>query len=541
MLLPNTIRRWYTKMNKTIGVILFYVILFMVIFGHFNPVNGTEKENMTLIPIPSQFEFTSGTFTIAPSTQILTSPGIESPLDLGRYLADCLKEDMQISLSVGELSGIPASQSIVLKLDNSSPSMGDEGYKLSIRESSIQIAAHRAAGLFYGIQSLRQIVAASDSNSLPCAEITDAPQYPWRGVLLDSARHFLEKEFILRYIDLLAYHKLNRLHLHLTDDQGWRIEIEKYPELTKTGAYRGEGETRYGGFYRQDELKEIVDYAAKRFIAVIPEVEMPGHASAAIASYPHLSCRGVPIPVETNWGIFEEVFCPGKESTFEFLERVLEEVVEIFPAEFIHIGGDEAPRARWKECAHCQQRMKDKGFEKEDELQGYLIERIARFLAGKNRRLIGWDEVLEVGGLPASTVVQSWRGMEGALNAARLGHDVISSPCQFVYFDYPQDEEQMKSKPDWMQITPLEKVYQFRPTPPELTQEEALLVKGAECTMWSEHAPQETIDAMLFPRMCAFSETIWSPANRLNWEDFLIRLQKHNERMNRLGIAYYRR
>ena len=495
---------------------------------------------VAIVPAPYQIAEASGMFTIKPDTKILADPLTESPLDLGPYLADCIQNDLRISLPVEKPAGKQAENAIVLKLDTSKSKLDGEGYELAIQESCIRITALKPAGLFYGIQSLRQMISSSKDAALPCVSIEDKPQFTWRGLLLDPARHFLDKEFIKRYLDLMAYHKLNRLQLHLTDDQGWRIEIKKYPELTKVGAYRNEDGKQYGGFYTQQDLKEIVDYAQKRFITVVPEFEMPGHASAAVASYPFLSCQGKPIPVETQWGIFPTVFCPGKESTFTFLEEVLDEITGIFPTPYIHIGGDESPRDRWKECPDCQKRMKENGFTKEDELQGYLIRRIAEFLSGKNRRLIGWDEILDAGKLPASAIVHSWRGMTGAVRAAKLNHDVISSSYENVYFDYHNDDKQAKTKAAAMPVLPMEKVYQFKPAPAELSLDEKNHVLGAECTMWTEHAPQETIDGQLFPRLCAFSEVVWSPATKQNWSDFQNRMKFQYLRLERLGVKYYK-
>ncbi|RJP33802.1 MAG: beta-N-acetylglucosaminidase [Candidatus Omnitrophota bacterium] len=435
--------------------------------------------------------------------------------------------------------------SLLLSLSGSQESLGEEGYELLIRPHGIEFRAQKPAGIFYAMQTFRQLLQTENQESdradrtIPCLEITDKPQFSWRGLLLDCARHFMTTEFIKRTIDQMAYHKLNVLHLHLTDDQGWRIEIKRCPELTEIGAWRGEGDERYGGFYTQDELKEIIAYAAGRFIQIIPEIEMPGHASAAIASYPQLSCSGTPIPVQTQWGIFDDVLCPGKESTFQFLEEVLEEVIAVFPSPFLHIGGDEAPRAHWQQCPHCQQRIREEHLENEHQLQSYLIRRIEKFLTSYNRRLIGWDEILEGGGLPAAAVVQSWRGMEGAVEASQMGHDVISSPCQFVYFDYPQTEEQAKSKPDWMMVTTLQKVYDFHPVPEGLTPAQAKHILGAECAIWSEHAPQAEVDRQLFPRLCAFCETVWSPADSRNWEDFSNRMRVHQIRLKNMNVDSY--
>ena len=502
---------------------------------------GYAVTNMvSIIPAPCRVVETSGTCKIQTVTKILYDTLKESPLDLGQYLSDRIKTDLDLSLMVEKQAGKETGNAIILKLDDSKPGLGDEGYELEIKNQGIQCISYKPAGLFYGIQSLRQIIMASTDGSIPCSRIEDKPQYAWRGLLLDPARHFLDKDFLKRYIDLIAYHKLNRLQLHLTDDQGWRIEIKKYPELTRVGAYRNEDGKPYGGFYSQDDLKELIDYAKTRFVIIVPEFEMPGHASAAIASYPYLSCQGLPIPVETKWGIFPTVFCPGKESTFTFLEGVLDEITEIFPTPYIHIGGDESPRDKWKECPDCQKRMKENGYTKEDELQGYLIRRIAEFLSSKNRRLIGWDEILDAGKLPGSAIVHSWRGMTGAVRAAKLDHDVISSSYEYVYLDYHNDEKQAKAKAVDMPVLPIEKVYQFKPAPADLSPEEAKHVLGGECNMWTERAPQDKIDAQIFPRLCAFSETVWSSPSVRNWSDFEKRLQVQKLRLDRLDVKYYK-
>ena len=500
---------------------------------------NSNSSSYSLVPVPSKMEPKPGVFKLSSTTQIHLQNKMESKLNLGRYLVDVIKSDAKLSLNVTNQPNNKSTNAIILKYDPANPDLGDEGYQLSIMPSTIELTGAKPAGLFYGIQTLRQIISASDGAALPCVVIQDNPQYAWRGLLLDSARHFLEVDFIKRYIDLMAYHKLNKLHLHLTDDQGWRVEIKGYPKLTEVGAYRGQGDQRYGGFYTQDQLREIVAYAASRFITVIPEFEMPGHATAAVASYPELGCVGKPIPVETKWGVFPDVYCPGKESTFKFLVTVLDQLTDIFPSEFIHIGGDEAPRTRWKTCPHCQARMTAENLKTEDELQGYLIERIAKFLSSKNRRLVGWDEILDVGGLPPSAVVHSWRGMAGAVRASKLNHDVIASPYQFVYFDYPNTPHQQKTDLKGMRVTTLETVYQFKPTPPDFSPQQAAHVLGAECTMWSERAPQHRIDMMLFPRLCAFCEVLWSPGDRRVWNDFTKRMEVHLKRLDNLNVKYY--
>ena len=336
----------------------------------------------------------------------------------------------------------------------------------------------------------------------------------------------MSKEFVKRYIDLLAYHKFNVLHWHLTEDQAWRIEIKKYPELTKKGAFRTYDDgSVYGGFYTQEDIKEVVEYAQSRFITVVPEIEMPGHSTAAISCYPEISCTGGPFEVGTFWGIYYDVYCAGNEKTFQFLEDVISEVVELFPGKYIHIGGDEVPKKRWENCPKCQARIQSENLKDEHELQSYFVTRMEKFINSKGKQIIGWDEILE-GGLAPEATVQSWRGLQGAIDAAKLGHDVIVSPTSHCYFDYPVD------------VTDMQKVYSFDPVPPELTEDERKHVLGSEGNMWTEYAPQELIDDRLFPRMLALSEVVWTyPAER-NYEEFRQRVQNHYARLDLLGVKY---
>ncbi len=513
-------------------------------------INTNEKgimaENtLSLIPKPYRIHISDERFDLNTLKQIGIMSGSAAVRAIAEKVSQILSQHLKQVPAITHNGFENTSGILQLSLNQAHSDLGEEGYKFTITPESIVIEAASPAGLFYGVQTLRQLLLSqTQSNpeggfSLPCLEITDKPSFQWRGLLLDCARHFMSKDFIIRYIDLLSYHKLNVLHLHLTDDQGWRIEIKKYPKLTKIGAWRGEGENRYGGYYTQQDLKEIIDYAESRYIRVVPEFEMPGHASAAIASYPELSCHGKPISVETDWGIFKDVFCPGKESTFEFLEGVLAEIINIFPSPYIHIGGDEAPRDHWEECPHCQKRMQEENLKDEHQLQSYLIQRIEKFLAKHDRRLIGWDEILEGGNLPPSAIVQSWRGMKGAIQASKQGHDVISSPNQYVYFDYPQTQEQADSKPNWMAVTTFEKTYSFHPVPEELTPEQASHVLGSECTMWTEHAPQPKVDQQLFPRLCAFCEIVWTPDQKRDLNDFNQRLNRHYSRLDTWNVDYY--
>lgn len=404
-----------------------------------------------------------------------------------------------------------------------------EYYELTIKQDFILIKGATREGLIHGLYSLIQLIPRSsgiDDSKLACVRIVDHPKFKWRGMLLDCCRHFMEVDFVKRYIDLLAYHKMNVLHWHLTEDQGWRVEIKEYPKLTEIGAWRKQKDgSTYGGFYTQEQIKEVVDYAAERGINVVPEIELPGHSVAALAAYPEYSCTGGPFEVENDWGVFKDIYCAGNDQTFEFLETILDEVLELFPSEYIHIGGDEAPKFRWEHCAKCQKRIADEGLHDEHELQSYFIQRIENYLNSKGRKLIGWDEILE-GGLAEGATVQSWRGYEGAAHAAKTGHDAIVSPTSHAYFDYGLD------------ATDLEEVYTFDPIPKGLSTDEVKHIIGGECNMWTERAPQNTIDSKVFPRILAMSEVLWNYPTERNYDALYDRVQNHYNRLDQLGVSY---
>jgi hexosaminidase len=507
-----------------------------------------------LVPAPVLVESAAGSFSVNVGTTILVEPGHREVRVAGAYLADRLEEHGLPRPFILEARGPDAPHgAILLTTVGADATLGQEGYELEITPGGVCLRAPTAGGLFHGVQTIRQLLPvesdleaeaspAGDSlvvrmdKSLPCLRIVDQPRYRWRGMLLDCCRHFMEPEFVKRCIDLLAYHKMNVLHWHLTEDQGWRIEIKKYPRLTEVGAWRGEGEERYGGFYTQEQIQDIVEYARSRHVTVVPEIEMPGHAQAALASYPELSCTGGPFDVSARWGVHKDVYCAGNDQVFSFLQDVLDECLELFPSEYIHIGGDECPKDRWRECPKCQARMKAEGLADEDELQSWFIRRIEAYLNSKGRRLIGWDEILE-GGLAPNATVQSWRGMEGAVAAARAGHDVISSPITHCYLDYPQVAD--PGKPAWMGVIDWKRTYGFEPTPPELTAEQARHVLGAEGNVWTERIPQERVELMLFPRLAALAEVTWSPPHRRNWDDFWGRMKTHFTRLDALGVDYF--
>jgi hexosaminidase len=386
------------------------------------------KSSLPIIPRPTRAVVKPGFFESAQKPEVVFKNGNKEVSALAAYINAIWDKGPAANpkAAAPETARAKASAaSLRLDLDPSLKRLGDEGYRLKVGRRRIDISAPRPAGLFYGIQTLRQL--GLGAGPVPCAEIEDSPRFAWRGMLLDCCRHFMSLDTVKKYIDLLAGYKMNVFHWHLTEDQGWRLEIKRYPRLTEVGAWRIQNGKRYGGFYTQDEVREVVAYAAARHVTVVPEIEMPGHAVAAIAAYPELSCTGKPIAVETHWGIFNDVFCPGKESTFEFIQNVLDEVCELFPSTYIHIGGDECPKHYWKTCPDCQARIKAEGLKDENELQGYLTRRVDKYMLAKGRRIIGWDEILE-GGVSKTAVVQSWRGLAGAVAAAALGNPVISSP-----------------------------------------------------------------------------------------------------------------
>ncbi len=485
-----------------------------------------EVDPLMIVPKPVRLESSGGTFPLADGVTLFFSPGDGDLLNVAKRLQEYLASaGAKVSLRATSDTEPPA-RNILLTTHGADPSLGDEGYEMIIEPDRVLLRAPSATGLFWGTQTIRQMLLASDGRTLPCSRIWDKPRFQWRGSLLDCCRHFMTKDYVKRYIDLLALHKLNVFHWHLTEDQGWRIEIERYPELTRIGAWRGDGANRHGGFYTQREVREIVEYAAQRHVMVVPEIEMPGHSMAALACYPELSCTGGPFVVPTQWGVFADVYCAGNDQVFEFLENVLREVVQIFPAPYVHIGGDEVPKTRWQKCPKCQERMRNEGLKDEHELQSYFIRRAERMLAGLNRKLIGWDEILE-GGLAPNATVQSWRGMEGAVAAAKAGHDVIVSPTTHCYLDYGHDR------------TSLQQAYSFEPIPPDLTPEEAKHVLGGEGNIWTEHAPQEAVDERVYPRLSALAEVFWSPKELKDWQDFTTRMGAHYHRLDRMGVKYY--
>ncbi len=411
-----------------------------------------------------------------------------------------------------------------------SSDIGSETYTLKITKYRVDLDAQSPAGVSRGLATLKQLIMLNSDSSgyfIPYCTIKDSPKFKHRGLLLDCSRHVFEKDVVKKYIDLLAYYKMNTLHWHLTEDQGWRIEIDKYPKLTEIGAWRIEQNgSKYGGFYTKEDIREIVAYAEERHITIIPEIELPGHSQAAIAAYPHLSCTGEQVPVANDWGVFKEIYCAGNDSVFIFLEDVLTEVMELFPSKYIHIGGDEAPKYRWENCPKCQKRIKQEGLKDEHELQSYFISRIEKFLNKNGRQLIGWDEILE-GGLSPNATVQSWRGMDGGIEATEKGHYAIMSPTSHCYLDYD------------LKAIDLEKVYSFDPIPEKLPEDKHHFIMGGEVNMWTEHVPNEdNLDSKIFPRLMALSEVLWNYPKERDYEEFYNRVQYHYPVLESFGVNY---
>ena len=488
-----------------------------------------------MIPLPNKIRTSASSFTFNKRTVITYAPGSELN-NIAEYLAEKLRKAAGFPFNPARISALnPVTNAITLNLNDKLQHLGPEGYTLSVMPETVTISAPAPAGIFYGIQTLRQLLPPEIESAepveniewkIPCCEIEDRPRFKWRGLLLDCCRHFMTKDFVKRYIDLLAYHKMNTLHWHLTEDQGWRIEIKQYPKLTEIGAWRKSPDGNpYGGYYTQNDIREIVAYAKTRFVNIVPEIELPGHATAALAAYPEYSCTGGPFEVGTEWGIYDDVYCPGKEETFRFLEDILDEVIGLFPGPYIHIGGDECPKVRWQNHDLCQKRILDEGLKGENELQSWFIKRIGKFLKSKGKRLIGWDEIME-GGLPPEATVQVWRNMDFAREAARAGHGVILSPTSHAYFDYPPDRINLRQ------------VYTFDPAPDNLAPEVIAHILGGECNMWTERAPQDTIDSKVFPRILAMSEVLWTDRSQQDYDVFYTRVRKHYQRLDYLGVDY---
>ncbi|SFD52664.1 hexosaminidase [Algibacter lectus] len=504
-----------------------------------------------IIPKPTSLKISEGRFLLDKNTVITAETALENE---GQYLSEMLSTVSGKSIPFSkETQG-----NILLKLDETIEN--NEGYTLSVSYNQITITGKTSAGVFYGIQTLSQLIPlpATASNtqtevSIPATSIVDSPKFVYRGMHLDVARHFFPVSFVKKYIDILAMHKMNTFHWHLTEDQGWRIEIKKYPKLTSIGSIRketivGHGNTwnkpdvkydgkPYGGFYTQEDIKEVVAYAETRHITIIPEIELPGHSLAAITAYPELGNTGEQYEVGKRWGVFPEIYAPSEE-TFKFLEDVLTEVIALFPSKLIHIGGDEAPKKQWEASKLAQDIIKREGLKDEHELQSYFIRRIEKFLNSKGRNIIGWDEILE-GGLAPNATVMSWRGEKGGIQAAKMHHNVVMTPTRFCYFDFYQTKDRTNEPLAIGGNTSVEQVYSYNPLPKELTKEEQKYILGAQANVWTEYIKTpEQVEYMVLPRLTALSEVVWSSYETKDWNDFQTRLIHLTKRYEALGLNY---
>jgi hexosaminidase len=509
-------------------------------------------QNLGIIPAPKSLQLMSGQFVFSSESGIIFENAGDQKI--AQLFHDFLRDNYSLDIPVAK-NFIRAPKGVIHFSSAGYNGANPEGYNLTVAPGQINVSG-KNAGLFYGFQTLIQLFPSERGSVLqiPSAKIADEPRYKYRGMHLDVGRHMFPLSFIKKYIDVLAQYKLNSFHWHLTEDQGWRIEIKKYPKLTQVGAFRAQtlignyhdrmpqwfDNTPYGGYYTQEEVKDIVAYAGSKFITVIPEIEMPGHSLAALAAYPQLGCGDNPGPYKTGekWGIFEDVYCAGKESTFDFLEDVLTEVIALFPSTYIHIGGDECPKTRWHLCPYCQKRIRDNKLKNEAELQSYFIHRIEKFLNSKGRQIIGWDEILE-GGLAPNATVMSWRGTEGGIAAAKQNHDVIMTPGPYVYFDHLQG----KATQEPLGIggyLPLQNVYSYEPTPSSLTPDQQKHILGVQANVWTEYmGTPEKVEYMLFPRIYALSEIAWTPPQQKNYTNFSEeRVPVHLARLDRSKTLY---
>ncbi|MDR0294833.1 MAG: beta-N-acetylhexosaminidase [Prevotellaceae bacterium] len=521
--------------------------------------NKIPHARYDIIPLPVQLIEKEGEFVLKNGLPLYVSSENEELRGVAEMFAGQIRTASGIRLDIQNLNaGDIPEKGIIFQSKNDS-ALGTEGYSLMVDKEQVLVLANTAKGFFYAVQTLFQLLPPeiystkkeSANWTMACVEITDSPRLPYRGMHLDVCRYIFPVEFIKKYIDLMAIHKLNRFHWHLTDDQGWRIEIKQYPQLQETAAWRdgtwvghygdktvGYDTIRYGGYYTQEEIKEVIAYAASRYIEVIPEIEMPGHATAALAAYSWLGCKkDTAYTVAGTWGVFDDVFCTTNE-VFNFLENVLTEVMELFPSEYIHIGGDECPKARWKKCPHCQAMIKQYKLKDEHGLQSYFIQRIEKFVNAQGKKIIGWDEILE-GGLAPNATVMSWRGEKGGIESAMQGHDVIMTPTSYLYFDYYQSDNKEAEPLAIGGFVSLEKVYSFNPVPEILPLDKQAYIIGVQANLWTEYIPDAAqAEYMAFPRASALSEIAWTSNNSKNFTAFLQRLQTQFKRFDYIGVNY---
>jgi hexosaminidase len=515
-------------------------------------------DNLTLVPQPLEVKSGSGAFEFKPDTAIIVDKGSADAMNVGKQLAERLRAGtgLELKVSTADKSETQSNAIRISTLGANSP-LGAEGYTLDVAPNGVSIAGGGGPGMFYGMQTLLQLMPpqvfspekakAPTAWTVPAVQIKDQPRFRWRGLLLDVSRHFFNKQEIENFLDLMAQHKLNTFHWHLSDDNGWRIEIKKYPKLTEIGAWRkginfgldpkagtayGK-DGQYGGFYTQEDIREIVAYAQARYITIVPEIDMPGHSAAALSAYPEFSCFGGPYDRDSG---AMGIYCPGNDEAFTFAENILSEINDLFPGKYLHVGGDEVDKSNWTKCPKCQDRIKSEGLKDVNELQSYFIKRIEKFVNQKGRTLIGWDEILE-GGLAPNAAVMSWRGVEGGIVAANAGHDVVMTPGTHCYLDHYQakaDEPRAIGG-----FSPLQHVYSYEPIPAGISPDKAGHVLGAGGNLWSEFFPNYAhVQYMAYPRACAIAEVTWTDPKLKNWDDFKRRMETQFERLKIQGVNY---
>ena len=524
------------------------IILYFSIFG-------ISAQTLSLIPLPAEIKPGVGSFPLTSAVKIVLKTDSAEAKKICDFFLDLINPSTGLNIGYASSSTFPIVVELNPEIDH------PEGYQLKVTPKNISIQAQTPDGIFYAFQTLRQLlppviesrtIVANRKWTIPAIEINDAPRFYYRGLMLDVVRHFFPVSDIKRFIDLMALHKYNYLHLHLTDDQGWRIEIPGYPRLQTVGAWRREtlighlnDETykydgiRYGGYYTQEELRELVQYAADRYITIIPEINIPGHSTALLAAYPDLACSGNHFEVAREWGVFSNLLCP-REDTFLFLERILNEVMNIFPGKYIHIGGDECPKEQWKKSEFCHNTKIQNGLYTDDQLQTWFMRRVARFVQNRGRQVIGWDEMID-GGDIAGAVIMSWRGEQGGIAAAQKGNDVIMTPHSYCYFDYYQWSRRNEEPLAQSGYLPLSKVYMYDPVPKELTDEQKQFIIGAQGNLWTEYiTDRRQVEYMTYPRACALAEGTWTPLEQKSYIQFLNRLREHSKRLEMLNVNFAR-
>lgn len=541
-------------MNRRFLLFLMLSPLLLCVFSDnlLAQLKKSQQNNYGIVPLPLEITSSAGSYALPDNVQIAASSKDE--LNSAGFFKDFLKE-------LGREAVVSGSKKANVSFSiQPSGKIAEEGYNLTINKDGIKITASSGAGLFYGLQTLMQLfpatASAGEKIELPHVTINDKPELKWRGSMLDVARHFFPVSFVKKYIDMIAAYKLNTFHWHLTEDQGWRIEIKKYPKLTEISAFRDESVIGaqqlykskddfkfdgipHGGFYTQDEIREVVAYAQERHVTIVPEIEMPGHSTAILAAYPELACKPGDYDVITTWGVFPDIVCPSEE-TFQFFENVLAEVVELFPGEYVHIGGDEAPKDRWKESALVKDIIKKEGLDNVEQVQGWFNQRIEKFLNSKGKKLIGWDEILEGGITPGATVM-SWRGEEGGIEAAKHGNTVVMAPTSHMYFDYGQNPVPHHEDEPLMICcyVPIEKVYSYNPYPQELTSQQHKYILGVQANLWTEYiTTPNKVEYMIFPRMLALSEVAWTPHEKKNYDNFVERMSHQFPRLDAMDVNY---